>query len=362
MNETPRRAADDLSAAWRIVDVGIHRVLEGLRTLDDYARFVLESKALVERLKGLRHQFRTVADRLPAASRLASRSIPRDVGADIGTPSEYDRRSPQDVARAALGRLHESLRSLEEYTKLFSEDVSHGLERLRYEVYELEAALWDPGARRKRLAQASVCLLVDTGRQLDRLVEQARAFVDAGLGMVQLRAKRASDRELLQGARRVRDAFADRTLLIINDRSDVALAADADGVHVGQDDLPLDVARRIVGSSRLVGASTHDDRELAAAAGADYVGFGPVYRSATKTFSEFQGAERVADVGRRWAFPVFAIGGVSPDNIALLAEQGCRHVAVCGAVWTADDPVAVVRALAAALQPNRATEAMERLQ
>ena len=147
--------------------------------------------------------------------------------------------------------------------------------------------------------------------------------------------------------------------MIINDRPDIAALVGADGVHVGQDELPVAEARRIVGPDKLVGVSTHslDQARAAVLDGADYIGIGPVFPTSTKQFSrqELAGLEYVAQATSEIALPGFCIGGIGPGNLHRVLAAGGRRIAVSGAICSADDPAAVtaelVRQLAAAHAP-----------
>jgi thiamine-phosphate pyrophosphorylase len=140
-----------------------------------------------------------------------------------------------------------------------------------------------------------------------------------------------------------------QALFIVNDHADIALAVDADGVHLGQDDLPLAVARRIMGD-RIIGISTHALSEAVAAArgGADYIGFGPIFPTATKDAGNPQGPGALRPIIAAVRIPVIAIGGIAPGNAASVAVAGCRHVAVSSGIVTGD-VVGNVKALTASL-------------
>jgi len=133
----------------------------------------------------------------------------------------------------------------------------------------------------------------------------------------------------------------------MNDRPDLALLAEADGVHVGQEELNVAAARRIVGAGRLIGVSTHslEQARQAATDGADYIGVGPVFPSGTKAFAEFPGLELVRVVARETSLPAFAIGGITFENVGEIVRAGLRRVAVSGAVLNAADPQSAVAAL-----------------
>jgi thiamine-phosphate pyrophosphorylase len=140
-------------------------------------------------------------------------------------------------------------------------------------------------------------------------------------------------------------------LFIMNDRPDIALLADADGVHVGQDELPVADVRQLVGPDRLIGVSTHslEQARQAVADGADYIGVGPTFPSTTKQFAGYPGLELVRQVSREVTLPAFAIGGITAENVPQVLAAGCRRIAVSHAILGAADPAQAARQLLACL-------------
>lgn len=184
---------------------------------------------------------------------------------------------------------------------------------------------------------------------VERLVALSEAALAGGMTALQLRAKGFSDHQLLAAALRLR-AACDRygALFLVNDRVDIALAAGADGVHLGVDDLPADAARRLLGPAALIGYSpeTDADREAAEAAGIDYLGVGPVFGTTTKADAGAAiGTAGLRRVVERTTLPVVAIGGVTLANAAEALAAGACGVAVVGAVFLADDPAAAATRL-----------------
>ena len=180
-----------------------------------------------------------------------------------------------------------------------------------------------------------------------------REAIAQGVDMVQVREKRMSDRELLAHAKRVcawcREAGA---LCIINDRPDIAVLADADGVHVGQDELSVSEVRRIVGVERLIGVSTHqlEQARQAVLDGADYLGVGPVFRSGTKSFAQLAGLEFVRSVAAEISVPWYAIGGITAENLAAVQAAGAFRIAVSGAICGSETPGSAANELSMMLQ------------
>lgn len=188
------------------------------------------------------------------------------------------------------------------------------------------------------------------GREVRDVV---RAALRGGAPSVQLRLKDGVAREMVELARALaEDTRAAGALLFVNDRVDVALAAGADGAHVGEDDLPVEAARRIVPPGFLLGVSadTPEAARAAERAGADYVGVGPVYATPSKADAgDPVGTARIAAVASAIAIPAVGIGGIAVENARAVMEAGAAGVAVIGAVMRAPDPEAAARALLAAV-------------
>lgn len=184
------------------------------------------------------------------------------------------------------------------------------------------------------------------GRSLPDLLLQA---ADAGARMFQYRNKAASMREAYRQAVPLRKAAADAGVrFLINDRCDLALAVDADGVHLGQQDLPVRLARAILGPGKLIGLSTHTEAQVtdATSSGADYLGFGPLFPPGSKRDHDpVVGVEGLRRIRRLTTLPVFAIGGITPDRVREIVGAGADGVAVISAIAQAQDVRAAVRAV-----------------
>ena len=201
---------------------------------------------------------------------------------------------------------------------------------------------------RDLLFDAQLYVLVDGCESPDRFVGLIRSLVEAGVHVLQLRDKRMPDRELVERARLLRQVTRDAvTLFIVNDRPDIALLSDADGVHVGQNELTVADCRNIIGRDRLVGVSTHSlaQARQAVADGADYVGCGPTFPSPTKQFAEFPGLGFLRAIRPELQIPAFAIGGIHHGNIREVLDTGFRRIAVSAAVTAAMAPADAARSL-----------------
>jgi thiamine-phosphate pyrophosphorylase len=213
--------------------------------------------------------------------------------------------------------------------------------------------------RRERLRAARlylVCGVPGDPPDPGRLPELLRAAVAGGVEVVQLREKRLPDDELTAVANAAR-ALCERigALLIVNDRPQVALEAGVDGVHVGQDDMPVEQVRELIGPDMLLGLSTHAPREIDGADPqlVDYIGVGPVHETPTKQGRPAVGLELVRYAAEHARLPFFAIGGLDAGNVAEVTAAGAQRIVVLRAIADAPDPEAAARELSALLGTGR---------
>lgn len=333
----------------RILDANANRAREALRVMEEAARFRLGDETLTRSLKQARHDFGSLLRRFDGVG--FHRDTPGDVGTSIKTNQEQERASVSDVAIAAGKRLGEAVRTLEEYGKIIDPGFAAAIKSLRYRGYELERQLNLALGSGKEPAQWRVCVILTASmcRQGDWL-GTAHAVLERGADCIQLRERDLDDASLLERALSLRGMMKDRTL-IINDRPDIAIMSGADGVHLGQDDLPCERVRAMVGRRLLIGVSTSNlaQAQQALLDGADYCGVGCMFETATKHKKSISGPEYLREYLRWNRLPHLAIGGISSANVAQLVEAGYRGVAVSSAVCGADDPGAVVADLLDAL-------------
>jgi thiamine-phosphate pyrophosphorylase len=361
--ESPDRDRSSSVTSWtnepgllRLLDASANRAREGLRVVEEYVRFVLNDQFLTAQLKELRHALAGTLAALAAGALHAARDTERDVGTRLTTRQEQQRSDPEQVAAASFKRVQEALRSLEEFGKILSPQLAEQFKQLRYRAYTLERATAITMNSLQRLASAQLYVLLD-GRENERQFRRlAMSLIEAGVDMIQLRDKSLADRELLQRARLLRDLTRDtQTLLIVNDRPDLARLCRADGVHVGQEELSARDARAIVGTGPLVGVSTHSLAQARASvmAGANYIGVGPTFPSGTKEFERFTGVELLAQVAGEIRLPAFAIGGITLDNLSAVLAAGFCRVAVSSAIVNADHPALAAGEFLARLRVSR---------
>lgn len=208
---------------------------------------------------------------------------------------------------------------------------------------------------RRRLSGAALYLVTPAVPAAGDLDELLPLVLEAGVGMVQLREKDMEAGPLLRYCEVVRRRTAEfGALFVVNDRVDVALAAGADGVHLGQDDLPVAEARRQMGPVPIIGLSTHSEAQFLGAlqSGADYAAVGPVFATPTKPGRPAVGLDLVGFAADRADRPVFAIGGIDVSNLEQVVEAGATRVSVVRAVTNSDDPARTVRQIRDILSPG----------
>ncbi len=326
------------SAIYRILDANLDRAREGLRIIEEWCRFGLNESNLTDECKQLRQELA----RWHSADIRAARDTPGDVGTELTHAQEQERHSLTHVLQANFSRIQEALRVLEEYSKLYSGEMGAAFKQMRYRVYTLESNL--TGYQRHQRLQRSHLYLVTSPQ--DNLLSVVEAALQGGLSLVQYREKDADDITRIQRGKDLK-ALCDRynALFIMNDRVDLALAVDADGVHLGQQDLPIAAARQLLGANRIIGRSTTNPDELHRAIqdGADYVGVGPVYETPTKAGKAAAGLEYVRHAAEHCPIPWYAIGGVDTDNLNNVLGAAAERVAVVRCIMRAENPTLITQ-------------------
>ncbi len=322
----------------RILDANLDRSREGLRIIEEWCRFGLNNSELTRECKHLRQE----VAKWHTSELRAARNTPGDTGTELSHPQEEQRENIKSLLQANFCRIEEALRVLEEYGKLYSTDMGKAFKQIRYRVYTLESNLMG-FARYQQLLRSRLYLVTSAS---ENLLETVEAALKGGLSMVQYRDKIADDTVRLEQAKKLCGlCHAYDALFFVNDRIDLALASDADGVHLGQQDMPISIARDLLGPHRLIGRSTtnSDEMQRAITEGADYVGVGPVYETPTKEGKPAVGLQYVNYAAKNCPIPWFAIGGIDPSNLNDVIEIGASRVAVVRSIMQAEQPTLVAQ-------------------
>ncbi|MGK7956768.1 MAG: thiamine phosphate synthase [Crocosphaera sp.] len=320
-------------AIYRILDANLDRAREGLRVIEEWCRLGLENSDWAENCKQMRQEiahWHTIELR-------QARDTPNDPGTHLSHPQEEKRDNIEQLLQANLCRVQEALRVLEEYGKLYDPDMASACKKNRYQVYTLESELLQTYPYQK-LKDSALYLVTSSTENLFKIVESA---LQGGLTLVQYRKKNIDDIIRLEMAKKLCElCHKYDALFIVNDRADIALEVNADGVHLGQQDIPIALARQILGPNKIIGRSTTNPQEMAKAIAekADYIGVGPVYATPTKPDKKPAGLDYVKYAAENSPIPWFAIGGIDEHNVSKVIESGSTQVAVVRAIMEADDP------------------------
>lgn len=344
-----------------IIDANANRAREGIRTAEDYVRFLVGDLQQAARLKMQRQSLTEILRSMPGTE--ASMMQSRNVTGDPMQPENWkdvlrriEKETPRDVALRGLKRAQEALRVIEENLRGSEPECAERVARLRYIAYESEQWIACAGAAMMTLLGARVYVLITSKlcRNGDPITA-AKAVLKGGIKALQLREKELPDAEYLQLARQIRGLCREAgAVFFCNDRVDLALLAGADGVHLGQGDLSLSEARKLSGNRLLLGRSTHTAAQAKQAVDqehADCIGIGAMFETATKDKPKIGGVKLAGEISAlKLEVPVFAIGGITLDRLQSLKAAGVSRVALTQAVLGAGDVEA---------QARRFVEAME---
>jgi thiamine-phosphate pyrophosphorylase len=333
----------------RIIDANCNRIAEGLRFLEDIARFLLNDAETTQQLKTMRHNLVKSLSRSSTAM-LSERNSETDVGVGTEISHQQDLLS---LVTANAKRVEEALRVIEELSKLPDLDVklrSKDFEEARFSLYTLEKKLLSRLMRQQKLKQLTgLYVIIDTQILGPRgEADAARKAVNGGAKVIQLRDKHHTKGELLTIAQKFKDlCYKFNALFIVNDYLDIAVAAEADGLHVGQKDLPLSVVRRELPIDKIVGLSTTtlSQAQKAEAEGADYIAVGSIFSSPTKTTANVVGLKHLHLVREKVSIPIVAIGGINRDNVGEVMAAGADSAAVISAALAQKDIESATRQL-----------------
>ena len=318
----------------RIIDANLNRATEGLRVIEEIARFILSDTELSARLKTIRHELQKFFD-VEYDNLLDSRDTLNDVGCNIINPDKKE--SLDSIFKANFKRVEEAFRVLNQYASL---DDSY-----RYRIYTIEKEMRSKlklDYKKIFLNDKKLYLVTNSDNfESDEIfLDKVALSIKSGADIVQLREKNTTSKRFIYLAQRIRELTSHfGAAFIVNDRVDIAKISNADGVHLGQDDIPVSYAREILGDNAIIGVSTHcpEHAKKAITDGADYIGVGPVFKTPTKPSKDPVGLEYVKWAADNVNIPFFAIGSIDTANIKEVVEAGAKRVAVIRAIMYADD-------------------------
>lgn len=326
----------------RIIDANINRLGEGLRVLEEFARMTFNDSALTQKIKYVRHKV-VIVDIALQKRLLQARDAAGDVGSEMNVQGESKNRDIIGIISANAKRAQESLRVLEELaknpdTKLDSEKFR----KARFDVYEIEKALMGKALRKEKIERITgLYAVIDTeslkGRQPAIIAGQ---MIKGGAKIIQLRCKERSRGEFLNIASELKKVCVKNGILfIVNDSLEVALAVNPDGLHVGQEDIPVAEARKLMPIDMILGCSISNVKEAVKAKneGADYLGVGAIYVTETKQSAKAIGLATIGKIKKETGLPIVAIGGINKGNLADVTKAGADSAAVISAIMGAEN-------------------------
>lgn len=312
--------------AYRIIDANINRVSEGLRVIEDIERFIFEKEEIAKEIREIRH---LVRKSFKSPQLLQNRNSNTDIGLKISQNTTLDKKEDIDsLLISNFKRVEEGLRSIEECLKILEYyQESKIYEKLRFSVYSLEKKVFI-----KVLPKTDIYGI--TGERFSKgrtNVEVVKDMIESGIKIIQYREKDKSKREKYEDCVAIRQMTEKANVtFIVNDDIDIAILTQADGIHIGQDDIPIEKVKRIA-PNMIIGLSTHNSEQAihAVKAGADYIGVGPIFNTTTKeNIESSEGLNYLKWVSENIDIPYVAIGGIKEENIASVKEHGGQYYAM----------------------------------
>jgi len=346
----------------RLIDANINRAMEGLRVVEDVVRLVLDNKKLTEKLKRHRSRLRETIEFLPISRQelMRARRSGDDIGKELYPQAEARRDTVTQIVTSNLKRVEESLRVLEEFIKLLDAKSGKLFKDLRFKLYDMEKEIvlevikHEGEKAKKEKLDFDLYVISDHSALRGRShIGIIKKLIASGIKIIQLRDKEVNKAEYFRIAKKLRKLTKDAGVaFIVNDYVDITKAVDADGVHLGQDDIPVRKARNILGDDKIIGVSTHtlSQAKKAERAGVDYISVGPVFSTPLKPGKKPVGLKLLRQVKAKVKVPIIAIGGINASNIYNVRKTGVKRVAVIRAVVRADNISLAVKRLRSRLR------------
>lgn len=320
----------------RIADVNLNRLNESLKFIEDVIRFSLENKVLLTRIRQIRNEFLKIKKDISLADIVNFRQSSHD----LGRAAKFDiqtKKTSEDLVIANLTRAKESARIIEEVFKSIDLKTSSKMKEIRFQLYDLEKYVI--GSLKKIFNPRINAVIDEKYLSRYRIKDMIGILENNGATMIQLRIKTLSDRKFYNYAVRIKKFLRKKEIkFIINNRLDIARAVGADGVHLGQDDMPLSVARSILRENYIIGISAHniDEANKAGLGGADYIGVGSIFRTKTKSDAHICGLSVLKSICKKITIPVVGIGGITNRNYKDVFKAGAAGIAVSSYLFEGD--------------------------
>jgi thiamine-phosphate pyrophosphorylase len=327
---------NELEKLYRTVDANVNRASEGARVLEDIARFLYNNQELSSKLREIRHKIRSNIENIFLKC-ICKRDSQSDVGQTVSKNSNIDNKENIcELIVANFKRMQEAVRTIEETLKLLDNyKLSKEYEDIRFESYMIEKEyiqkiFFD---KLKNFKTGGLYCITAYGFSKGRNnIEIVKDMVKSDVKIIQYREKDKSMLERYNECMQIREITKENDVtFIVNDDIHIAMAVKADGVHLGQDDMPIEKARELLGNNMIIGLSTHSPKQCIEAIekGVDYIGVGPIFKTYTKKdVCDPVGLSYLEYVVKNTDIPFVAIGGIKEANIDSVLRKGARTVAL----------------------------------
>ncbi|MFC1668804.1 thiamine phosphate synthase [Spirochaetota bacterium] len=322
------------------IDANINRAMEGLRVCEDVLRFILLSPYSHE-IKEVRHEVRKSCRVFPAEMLLRARDVNGDSQKFFDLDDELRRTSVSHIFSANLHRSIEAVRALEEFAKNINETSSQDLQKIRFLLYDIEKKVQlnlNKSEWLDKFSNSLYAILDSSFVEKDDYSGAAKKMIEGGALIIQLRMKGEPRKKVLQTAKEISLLCMEhKRIFIVNDHPDIALLSGARGLHLGQDDISVDEAKKIMPQDMIIGKSTHSYEEAidAVKEGPDYIAIGPVYSTKSKNGKEIGGigTEVLGKIMETVEVPTVAIGGITLKGTGDIKKRGCTCIAVISELY-----------------------------
>ena len=325
-----------MNSLYRVIDANINRSSEGLRVLEDYSRFILDSESITKKLREIRHLVRKEIKKTDI-NFLSYRDSENDTGLKISLNTKLDNKIKDDeLIEGNFKRVQEGIRTVEENLKTAGHyKISKEYEKIRFSMYTIEKSFNTVLNKKSKLDKLNTdiyCITAEKYSNGKSNIEVVKELIDSDIKIIQYREKEKSQKEKLLECEKIRELTKENDVLfIVNDDVDIAILAKADGIHIGQDDLPIEKVRELIGNDMIIGKSTHSKNQAIAAINekADYIGVGPLFKTFTKVnVCEPVGLSYLDYIVKIHNIPFVAIGGIKNHNILDVRRKGAKLIAL----------------------------------
>lgn len=321
----------------QILDANLDRAREGLRVLEDWSRFALGREDLVKKTK----DFRQILGKEHSLLYKNARNLSEDKCIGLNHPEQLKRKGSDLIISSNAARVQEALRVIEEFSRSSNQKLSQIASDIRYEIYNLEIEILNANAKSEKTQIIQKNNLYFITKKTPKLIEIIEELLIGGVKIIQHRSKGESDKKFLfESIQICKLCRKYNALFIVNDRVDIAIASEADGVHLGQNDIDLKYARDLLGNSKIIGKSANNSIEINKAIdeGCDYLGIGPVFRTSTKKEKNPIGISRIIALTKNISIPWFAIGGINQTNLSTLQDHKIKKIAIISGLADSANP------------------------